>query len=234
MMRTLLTLTLAAIAAQAAQAQTLEALVSRVQCGTQVGLTKVFSPDGATLFSKGLDCDVAAGVNEAHRQAIYAALQIQPSQAPALAEDIMQNFESLPKDRATAILGVVASSGAPNQERILNFLCDHLEMPAANDDERMVVRQAGLALAVAEPVNPRTVNRVTRFFASVDNRWLEYPVIEFFRFHGSYVGSLPNCQEVRQQIQKAPSFYAETLLSSIPASANWQQACYSEPVRPTP
>ena len=188
-----------------------------MRCGTQVGLLKVYAPSGEELFNKGLDTDICAPIAESQRLAIFAALGISPNRSGELAGELMSGYSNLPRSASIAVLGVVASSSAPNQEQILDFLCNILETPADEDGERRLIRQAGLALAVAEPVTPRVVSRVARFFATVNNRWLEYPLLEFFNLHQPYIASLPVIARdgIRKQIEQAPSFYAPLILKTL-------------------
>jgi hypothetical protein len=190
-------------------------MLGHIQYGTQVGVVKVFGADGTVLFKKGLDSDMLAQVSAPHRYQIFQALGIDPTFAPKVAEDIIENYDALPHAPALALLGVIASGSPPNQDRIQNFLCDRLQESGTSEGERVVVRQAGLALAAAEPISPNTASRVARFFATVDNRWLEYPIVEFFKFHGAAIAQMPNRQDICNTVHSSPSFFADQMLESV-------------------
>lgn len=191
--------------------------LDRVRTGNQVGLLKVYDDEGVELFNRGLDFIMFLPLSDYQRERIFSALGIDPYGLDAVIDTLMMEYPTSRKQREIlALLGVIASSPEVSdysRRSLLRFLSDvALDAQTTGFNHLVARRQALLALALSHEVDDRTVWNVVKYYESVDNRWLEFPVGPFFEYHSRFVRQLADIEAIRERLASVPSFYTAGIL----------------------
>lgn len=188
--------------------------LKRVMVGNQAGLVKILDGSGKQLFFKGIDSRMFAPTNADHRLGIRRALGIQEQAVPAVLDDLMRSYSTIPKRPALALMGALGSDPAlpaDVQKRLLRFLTATMR----TDSDVVNRRQALLALAVVGAVDPRTVDEVIAFYAGSENRWETFPVQQFFEYHAAEIKAWPDLASIRSRIEAIDVFYTPHILGYL-------------------
>lgn len=189
--------------------------LKRLAIGNQASILKIFDDQRQeVVFFKGLDDRQQAKLTASDRMGMRQALGIPDGRVHEAAEMLLGGYDQLPKRETVALLGVLASSdlGAPEiHSKIQAFLVERM----LNDKDIAVRRQATLALALCDTVDPATVEQVTQKYSRTDNLWETFPVQQFFEYHAGVIKLMPGYKAVVQQLGGVNSLYTPNILQYL-------------------
>lgn len=189
--------------------------LKRLAVGNQAAVLKVFDDTrSSVVFFKGLDDRLQAKLSPSDRTGITQAVGIPAQRVAEAADMLMGGYSQLPKRETLALLGVLGSDEAVDEEcmaRIRTFLADRMH----NDKDVACRRQAALGLALVSRVDKVTVEEVLRFYTSRDNLWETFPVQQFFEYHAEEIRTMPGYESVVQQVSGVNSLYTKNILQYL-------------------
>lgn len=190
--------------------------LKRLAIGNQASILKIFDDQRQeVVFFKGLDDRQQAKLTVTDRQGMRQALGIPDGRVHEAAEMLIGGYDQLPKRETVALLGVLASSqdlGTPEiHSKIQAFLVERM----LNDKDIAVRRQATLALALCDTVDPATVEQVAQKYSKTDNLWETFPVQQFFEYHAGVIKLMPGYKAVVQQLGGVNSLYTPNILQYL-------------------
>lgn len=191
--------------------------LKRLAIGNQASILKIFDDQRQqVVFFKGLDDRQQAKLTAADRQGIRQALGIPDGQVHEVAEILIGGYDQLPKRETVALLGALASTpelsvNPAEHARIQAFLVERM----LTDKDIAVRRQATLALALCDTVEPATVEQVAQHYSKTDNLWETFPVQQFFEYHASVIKQMPGYRSVVQQVGGVNSLYTPNILQYL-------------------
>ncbi len=204
-----------------------DADLKRVFVGHQAGVLKIVGEEKPqrVLFIKdipgtdiwGIDGRLWAPLDDHHRQAIYAALGIDPGDLDAAVAGLIRGYgKSTRKLQTLAVLGAIGSTPGPEvsaatRQELLAFLSNELD----RGRDVALRRQSLLALALLHQIEGSTVHRVVDFYDRTWNVWEAFPVVQFFEYHSDYISALPDSRQIRDRLAGMESLYTPYVIEHI-------------------
>ncbi|MBX3170418.1 MAG: hypothetical protein KF760_23635 [Candidatus Eremiobacteraeota bacterium] len=186
--------------------------LKRCMIGNQAGLLKVLSLQRKVLFTRGIDDRDQARMDEASRSALLSALNIEPAQYANVADQLMRDWNKLPRKEAIAVISTIAASpDFAASERVETFLVG--VMKSSNDIYAR--RQAVLGLAVLPRVRPETVAAVVARYETCQNLWETFPIQQFFEYHAAEIRGDKDFSDVRGRLAAVKSLYTPAVLGYL-------------------
>lgn len=186
--------------------------LKRCMIGNQAGLLKVLSLQRKVLFTRGIDDRAQARMDEASRAALLSALNIEPDQYAKVADQLMRDWNKLPRKEAIAVVSAIAASpDFAGRAKVESFLVD--VMKTSNDIYAR--RQAVLGLAVLPSVRPDTVASVVARYETCQNLWETFPIQQFFEYHATQIRSDSDFSGVRSRLAAVKSLYTPSVLGYL-------------------
>ncbi len=196
--------------------------LKRIVVGNQAGILKIYNADHSSVVfikdAKGIDMVGIDGVlwaplTDAHRTAIFGALNIADSEMVAVSHALIKNFNEIPKLQALAMLGVIGS--IPDEKVLPDDASEHIRQFLAGllTSQKNVVlrRQAVLSLALCDETDEATVQSVIAFMTQSHNAWETFTTRQFFQYHKDYIRSLPGSAGLVQEVQASGNPYASDI-----------------------
>ncbi len=186
--------------------------LKRCMVGNQAGLLKVLSLQRQVLFTRGIDDRDQARMDEASRIALLTALNIEPDQYANVADQLMRDWNKLPRKEAIAVISAIAASpDFTARDKVESFLVQ--VMKTSNDIYAR--RQAVLGLAVLPTVKADTVAAVVSRYETCQNLWETFPIQQFFEYHAAQIRSEADFSQVRMRLAAVKSLYTPSVLGYL-------------------
>lgn len=189
--------------------------LKRLMVGNQAGIVKVLGPNRQGVsYVRGLDEQSQARFTEESCQLVFQALGFPTARLDSLAQDVMINFQTLPKKEAVAFLGALNCTSVTNlstKAKAEKFLIQVME----SDKDVYARRQAILALAVKPQVESDTTERVLALYERSENLWETFPVQQYFEYHASQLRHQANFPQVRERVSAVKSLYTPAILAAL-------------------
>lgn len=186
--------------------------LKRCMIGNQAGLLKVLSLQRKVLFTRGIDDRDQARMDEASRTALLSALNIEPEHYASVADQLMRDWNKLPRKEAIAVLSAIAASpDFASRDRVETFLVG--VMKSSNDIYAR--RQAVLGLAVLPSVRADTVASVVARYETCQNLWETFPIQQFFEYHAAQIRNDSDFGGVRSRLAAVKSLYTPSVLGYL-------------------
>lgn len=194
------------------------AALKRLVVGNQGGVLKVWAPDGRQVaYYRGLDDRSVAPLSGQDQEQILSQLGLSGS-VDGAAEQVMTGYTGLTQKReALALLGVFNSLDGGSRissaeaARVRGFLVERMKSDKAVEARR----QAVLALAVGNGLEPSTTQAVLDFYARSENLWETFPVQQFFEYHAARLKSSPDFAQVKARALAVNSLYRQNILTYL-------------------
>ncbi len=186
--------------------------LKRCMVGNQAGLLKVLSLQRTVLFTRGIDDRAQARMDEASRSALLSALNIEPDQYASVVDQLMRDWNKLPRKEAIAVVSAIAASpDFAGREKVETFLVGVMK----TSTDIYARRQAVLGLAVLPSVRPDTVASVVARYETCQNLWETFPIQQFFEYHATQIRSDRDFSGVRSRLAAVKSLYTPSLLGYL-------------------
>lgn len=194
------------------------ASLKRLVVGNQGGVLKVWDASGQEVaYYRGLDDRSVARLSGQDQQQILTQLGL-PANVDGAAEQVMAGYSGVAQKReALALLGVFNSldgSGrisATEAARVRSFLVSRMKSDKAVEARR----QAVLALAVGNGLEPSTTHAVLDFYSGSENLWETFPVQQFFEYHADRLKASPDFAQVKARALSVNSLYRQNIISYL-------------------
>lgn len=190
------------------------AALKRLAVGNQGGVLKVWDPSGKEVaYYRGLDDRSVARLSAQDQEQILAHLGLSGT-VDSAAQDVMSGYPALAqKKEALALLGVFNSLDGTGRispataGQVRSFLVQRLRSDKAVEARR----QAVLALAVGNGLEPSTTNAVLDFYAGSENLWETFPVQQFFEYQADRLKASADFPTVKARALSVNSLYRQNI-----------------------
>ncbi|MBN9415167.1 MAG: hypothetical protein J0I12_06985 [Candidatus Eremiobacteraeota bacterium] len=183
--------------------------LKRCMIGNQAGLLKVLSLQRKVLFTRGIDDRDQARMDEASRTALLSALNIEPDQYANVADQLMRDWNKLPRKEAIAVVSAIAASpDFAGRDKVETFLVQVMK----TSTDIYARRQAILGLAVLPGVRTDTVDAVVARYETCQNLWETFPIQQFVEYHAAQIRSE---KDVRARLAAVKSLYTPSVLGYL-------------------
>lgn len=183
--------------------------LKRCMIGNQAGLLKVLSLQRKVLFTRGIDDRDQARMDETSRSSLLSALNIEPDQYVQVADQLMRDWNKLPRKEAIAVVSAIAASpDFAARDRVETFLVGVMK----SSSDIYARRQAILGLAVLPGVRSETVAEVVAHYETCQNLWETFPVQQFFEYHAAQVRG---DKDLRVRLAAVKSLYTPSVLGYL-------------------
>lgn len=186
--------------------------LKRCMVGNQAGLLKVLSLQRKLLFTRGIDDRAQARMDEISRTALLSALNIEPDQYANVADQLMRDWNKLPRKEAIAVISAIAASpDFAGRDKVETFLVNVMK----NSNDIYARRQAVLGLAVLPTVKSDTVASVVSRYETCQNLWETFPIQQFFEYHAAQIRADSDYSQLRIRLAAVKSLYTPSVLGYL-------------------
>ncbi len=191
--------------------------LKRLVVGNQGGVLKLWDRNKSQVaYYRGIDDRSVAPLSSQDQTVILAELALN-GRVDESARRLMREYSSLPKKETLALLGVFNSLDGSSeiQSQTAREIRSFLARVMRQDRQVANRRQAVLALAVGNGLEPAVTDAVLDFYHSSENLWETFPVQQFFEYQAHRLRQSSDFPNVRSRALAVNSLYRDNIASYL-------------------